>query len=42
MRTVETSEKIGAQLRCTAAGKVSKHPQFVLAQLSETETLSPD
>jgi len=37
MRTVGTSEKIGAQCRCTTGGKVPEHPQFVLTQLEQKQ-----
>src|ERR1700740_725411 len=37
MRTVGTSEKIGAQCRCATGGKVPKHPQFVVAQLEQMQ-----
>jgi len=37
MRAVGTSEKIGAQCRCTAGGKAQKDPQLVLAELEQMQ-----
>ena len=37
MRAVGTSEKIGAQCRCTTGGKAQKDPQLVLAELEQMQ-----